>query len=177
MKFVMIYGASGVGKESVGRELARRNGWHLFPQHLAFDVACAVVGFGNAGFEKYQRKVCLDAFRTLAEDGASGIVFTFCYVRSASDFFVEGLCEFLDEFGITAEFVHLTCDYGEHVQRVTSPNRLNTNKIQSKAYLDNYLDRFDFSTLPGMESFHLDSSRLTIATSARQIENHLHRAA
>jgi cytidylate kinase len=49
----MIYGPSGIGKESVGRELAKRNGWHVFPQHLAFDVACAVIGFGNDGFEAY----------------------------------------------------------------------------------------------------------------------------
>lgn len=45
MKFIMIYGPSGIGKESIGRELASQPGWKLFPQHLAFDVACAVVGF------------------------------------------------------------------------------------------------------------------------------------
>jgi guanylate kinase len=46
VKFIMIYGPSGIGKESVGRELAKRNGWQSFPQHLAFDISCAVVGFG-----------------------------------------------------------------------------------------------------------------------------------
>src|SRR3989337_679289 len=86
VKFVMIYGPSGIGKESVGRELAKRNGWHIFPQHLAFDISCAVVGFGNNGFEKYQRKICLDAFRTLIEKNVSGIVFTFCYVSPASNY-------------------------------------------------------------------------------------------
>lgn len=78
VKFVMIYGPSGIGKESVGRELAKRNGWHIFLQHLAFDISCAVVGFGNNEFEKYQRNICLDAFRALIEKNVSGIVFTFC---------------------------------------------------------------------------------------------------
>lgn len=34
----------GHRKKSAGRELGKRNDWHIFPQHLAFDIACAVVG-------------------------------------------------------------------------------------------------------------------------------------
>lgn len=173
----MIYGASGVGKESVARELARSNGWHVFPQHLAFDLACAVVGFGNDGFEKHQRKTCLDAFRSLFESGSDGVVFTFCYVHPASDYFVEGLFEFLCENGISADFVRLSCEYEEHVERVTNPSRRNTNKIQSKAVLDDYLQRFEFSTdLPGVETFHLDNTRMTVETSASLIDDRIRHA-
>ena len=43
LKFTMIYGPSGVGKESVAMELAKRKNWRLFPQHLAFDISCAVI--------------------------------------------------------------------------------------------------------------------------------------
>ncbi|RVT45011.1 hypothetical protein EMM73_14940 [Rheinheimera sediminis] len=174
MKFVMIYGASGVGKESVGRELAKRNGLHLFPQHLAFDIACAVVGFGNAGFEKYQRKICLDAFQTLIEKKVTGIVFTFCYVYPASNYFIEGLFELLNEHQIKADFVRLSCDLEEHIIRVTSEQRKNTNKIQSKLYLEDYLNRFDFSVdIAEVETFHLNSSGLTIQQSALEIEHYL----
>lgn len=174
MKFVMIYGASGVGKESVGLELAKRNGLHLFPQHLAFDIACAVVGFGNAGFEKYQRKICLDAFQTLIEKKVTGIVFTFCYVYPASNYFIEGLFELLNEHQIKADFVRLSCDLEEHIIRVTSEQRKNTNKIQSKLYLEDYLNRFDFSVdIAEVETFHLNSSGLTIQQSALEIEHYL----
>lgn len=174
MKFVMIYGASGVGKESVGRELAKRNGLHLFPQHLAFDIACAVVGFGNAGFEKYQRKICLDAFQTLIKKKVTGIVFTFCYVYPASNYFIEGLFELLNEHQIKADFVRLSCDLEEHIIRVTSEQRKNTNKIQSKLYLEDYLNRFDFSVdIAEVETFHLNSSGLTIQQSALEIEHYL----
>ena len=171
MKFVMIYGASGIRKESVARELAKRNGWHLFPQHLAFDIACAVVGFGNDGFEKYQRNICLEAFRSLIEKRVSGIVFTFCYVYPASNYFIEGLFSLLKEFEMQADLVRLSCDYDEHVRRVTSENRKNTNKIQSKDYLDNYLSRFDFSVdIAGSETLHLNSTKLNIQESAMEIE-------
>jgi len=174
VKFVMIYGPSGVGKESIARELAKRNGWHLFPQHLAFDIACAVVGFGNNGFEKYQRKICLDAFRALVERNVSGIVFTFCYVYPASNYFIEGLFELLNELEIEADFVRLSCSFDEHIRRVTSENRKNTNKIQTKEYLENYLSRFNFSVdIAGVETYHLDNTELNIQESAIEIEKRI----
>jgi deoxyadenosine/deoxycytidine kinase len=170
----MIYGPSGVGKESVGRELAKRNGWHIFPQHLAFDISCAVVGFGNNGFEKYQRRICLDAFKALIERNVSGIVFTFCYVSPASNFFIDGLFELLKQFEIKADFVRLSCDFDEHVRRVTSEGRKNTNKIQSKDYLEDYLRRFDFSVdIPGVETVRLDNTELGIEESALEIERRI----
>jgi cytidylate kinase len=170
----MIYGPSGIGKESVGRELAKRNAWHLFPQHLAFDISCAVVGFGNDGFEKYQRKICLDAFRALIEKGVPGIVFTFCYVSPASNYFIEGLFDLLKEFAIKADFVRLCCDFDEHVRRVTSEGRKNTNKIQTKEYLEEYLGRFNFAVdIPGVEFVHLDNTELSVQESALEIERRL----
>src|SRR5688572_17621149 len=174
VKFVMIYGPSGIGKESVGRELAKKNGWNIFPQHLAFDISCAVVGFGNSGFEKYQRKICLDAFRALIEKNVSGIVFTFCYVSPASNYFVDGLFDLLKEFEIKAEFIRLSCDFDEHVRRVTSEGRKNTNKIQSKDCLEEYLRRFDFSVdIPCVESVHLDNTELSVQESALEIERRI----
>ena len=174
MKFVMIYGPSGIGKESVGCELAKRNDWRIFPQHLAFDISCAVVGFGNNGFEKYQRKICLDAFRALIEKNVPGIVFTFCYVSPASNYFIDGLFDLLKEFAIKADFVRLSCEFDEHVRRVTSEGRKNTNKIQSKGYLEEYLGRFDFSVdIPSVESVHVDNTELSIRESALEIERRI----
>lgn len=174
MKFIMIYGPSGIGKESVGRALAEGNDWVIFPQHLAFDISCAVVGFGNNGFEKYQRKICLDAFRALIERNVAGIVFTFCYVSPASNYFIDGLFDLLKEFEIEADFVRLSCNFDEHVRRVTSDGRKNTNKIQSKAYLEDYLSRFDFSVdIPGVKTVHLDNTELSIQESALEIERRI----
>lgn len=174
MKFIMIYGPSGVGKESVGRELAKRNDWRIFPQHLAFDISCAVVGFGNNGFEKYQRNICLNAFRALIEKDVTGIVFTFCYVSPASNYFIDGLFGLFKEFEIEADFVRLSCDFDEHVRRVTSDGRKNTNKIQSKDYLEKYLGRFDFSAdVPGVKTVHLDNTARSIQESAIEIERRI----
>jgi len=155
----MIYGPSGIGKESVAREL------------VAFDIACAVVGFGNNGFEKYQRKICLDAFEALIEKNVSGVVFTFCYVYPASNYFIDGLFELLRKYELEGDFVRLSCDFDEHVRRVTNESRKNTNKIQSQEYLENYLSRFDFSVdIAGVETFHLDNTELNVQESAIEIE-------
>lgn len=174
MKFTLIYGPSGIGKESISRELATRNGWRVFPQHLAFDISCAVIGFGNDGFEKYQRKVCLDAFRTLFDNSVEGVVFTFCYVHPASNYFIDGLFNLLNEYEIESNFIRVSCDLEEHINRVTDDARKNTNKIQSKEYLEDYLKRFNFSVdIEGVETFELNSTELSITESAIEIENQI----
>ncbi|BBM02975.1 AAA family ATPase [Microbulbifer sp. GL-2] len=174
MKFVMIYGPSGIGKESIARALAKRKDWKVFPQHLAFDLSSAVIGFGNNGFERYQRNVCLEAFETIVKNGASGIVFTFCYVSPNSDYFISGLLDFISKYNISPSFICLKCELEEHIRRVTSESRKNTNKIQSKEYLLNYLERFDFAaTIPGVSSKTLDTTDLSIQESATEIEKNI----
>ena len=174
MKFTLIYGPSGIGKECIARELASRNGWRVFPQHLAFDISCAVIGFGNDGFEKYQRKVCLDAFRALFDTKIEGVVFTFCYVYPASNYFIEGLFNLIKEYEIEINFIRISCDSDEHINRVTDEARKNTNKIQSKKYLEDYLKRFDFSVdIEGVKTFNLESTKLSIIESAIAIENEI----
>ena len=139
---------------------------------MAFDVACAVIGFGNDGFEAYQRKICLDAFHKLLENNAKGVVLTFCYVHPLSDYFIEGLLEFLHESDINANFIRLTCDYDEHVNRVTNTGRHYTNKIQSKEYLDDYLERFNFSVnIPNVKTFQIDNTAMSIEATAKKIES------
>ncbi len=169
----MIYGPSGIGKESIARELAGRNGWKLFQQHLAFDISCAVVGFSNDGFEKYQRKICLDAFETFYSNGVEGVVFTFCYVPPFSNYFIDGLFNFLEQKEIKADFVRVSCNIEQHISRVTSEGRKNSNKIQTQKSLEAYLKRFDFSIdIPGVTTFDLESSDLSINESAIEIERY-----
>jgi shikimate kinase len=167
----MIYGPSGIGKESISRELAKKNNWSLFPQHLAFDVACAVIGFGKDGFEQYQRNIVLQAIQTLLDRKVEGIVLSFCYVSPFSNYFMEGLLDLLKEHDVSSTFVYLECGFDEHVRRVTSEGRKNTNKIQSKKYLESYLAKYDFSeNIPGVESATLDTTKLTQLESAIEIE-------
>jgi len=170
MKFVMIFGPSGIGKETIARQLAAQKGWRVFPQHLAFDIASAVIGFGNDGFEKFQRDVYLKALETIHSNEVEGVVFTFCYVSKASDSFIQGLLSLLEELQITGEFFRIKCDLQEHITRVTSDGRKNTNKIQTEEYLRDYLQRFDFGeSIPNINSDTIDTSSMTPEESANAI--------
>ncbi|OFI35881.1 hypothetical protein BFC17_10585 [Alteromonas lipolytica] len=166
----MIFGPSGIGKETIARHLAAQKGWRVFPQHLAFDIASAVIGFGNDGFEKYQRDLCLNALRTFYSNKVTGVVFTFCYVSKASDFFVRGLLSLLNEMQVEGEFFRINCELKEHIARVTSDGRKNTNKIQTEEYLRDYLQKFDFGeSIPNVSSCVLDTTSMTPEESANAI--------
>jgi len=80
----------------------------------------------------------------------------------------------LERNDISPNFIKLSCTYDEHVCRVIDERRKNTNKIQSKEYLDNYLDKFDFSTdIPKVKTFHLDNTGMSIQATAAEIERYL----
>ena len=89
----------------------------------------------------------------------------------ASNYFIDGLFDLLKEFEIEADFVRLSCDFDEHVRRVRSESRKNTNKIQSKDHLEDYLSNFDFSVdIPAVKTVRLDNTELNILESALEIE-------
>lgn len=45
MELVVIYGAPGVGKLTVARELARKTGYKLFHNHLTVDLVKSLFDF------------------------------------------------------------------------------------------------------------------------------------
>ncbi len=170
MKLVMIYGPSGIGKETIARQLAAQKGWRVFPQHLAFDVASSVIGFGHQGFEKYQMDIVHNALKTMHARGTDGVVLTFCYVEKASDLFMNGLRQLIEELAIDAEFFRLECALKEHLRRVTSEGRANTNKIQTEAYLLDYLSRFKFAeNIPHTTTHVIETTSKSAQASAREI--------
>jgi len=70
--------------------------------------------------------------------------------------------------------VRVSCNIEKHIGRVTSEGRKNTNKIQTKEYLEDYLKRFDFSVdIPGVTTFNLESSNLSVVESAIEIERRI----
>ena len=74
MKLVILYGPPGVGKLTVGRELAALTGFKLFHNHLTVDLAAAVFDFKSRPFIDLRDRIWLLVFDRAIEAGVEGMI-------------------------------------------------------------------------------------------------------
>lgn len=175
MILVFMHGMPGVGKLTVGEELARRTGYRLFHNHLTVDLATAVFEFGSSGFIDLREHIWLEVFRRAAEEEVS-LVFTFAAERTVGEGFVERARDLVERAGGEIVFVELRCDPEELARRVESPERRRFGKLASAETLrslarDGALS--DLEVPAGVRSVALDTTTLSPEDSAAEIIDRL----
>ena len=131
MKLIFLYGRPGVGKLTVGEELARLTGFRLFHNHLAVDLALSLFEFGSPAFVELRESVWLAAFEQAGQAGMAGIVFTFAPENTVRQEFISRLIALLESNGAAAIFVELTCCDQELERRMASASRAKFGKLTS----------------------------------------------
>lgn len=175
MILVFLHGMPGVGKLTVGEELARRTGYRLFHNHLTVDLATAVFEFGSPGFIDLREHIWLEVFRRAAEEEIP-LVFTFAAERTVGEAFVERARDLVEGAGGEIVFVELRCDPDELGRRVESPERRRFGKLASAETLrslarDGVL--YHLEVPPGARSVRLDTTTLSPEDTAAEIIDRL----
>lgn len=175
MILLFLHGSPGVGKLTVGRELAARTGFRLFHNHLTVDLAAAVFEFGSPGFVDLREHIWLEVFRRAAEEEIP-LVFTFAAERTVGEAFVERARAVVEGAGGEVVFVELHCDAEELGRRVESPERRRYGKLASAETL-RALSRdgvvYDLEVPAGVRSLRLDTTSLTPSETADEIADRL----
>src|SRR5262245_41858600 len=117
MKLVFIYGAPGVGKLSVARELTQQTGLRLFHNHLTVDLVSSVFSFGSQPFVRLREQVWLSVFREAAINDVS-MIFTFNPEGTVTERFIDNVVETIERAGGKVFFVELTCSEDELERRI-----------------------------------------------------------
>jgi hypothetical protein len=124
-KFVVIIGATAVGKMTVGQELQKITGLPLHHNHMTIDL---VSNFFDYGTKEGQRLVGLfrkEIFEAVAKSDLPGMIWTYMWAFDLqSDWdYIEGIADLFRENGAEVYFVELIADRNVRWERNKTENR------------------------------------------------------
>lgn len=134
MKLLFLYGLPGVGKFTVGKELAKQTNLKLFHNHMVLNLIIDVFGKNNDPIVKLREQMWLDFFREAAATQLDGLIFTFCFDKYLSPDFLQKIEEAIAPHG-SVHYVELTCSLDALRNRVPQSSRKELYKTQDFADL------------------------------------------
>jgi hypothetical protein len=170
VRVVYLYGPPGVGKLTVGTELAALTGFRLFHNHLTVNLATAVFPRETAPWVRMIRYVRRHVFEEATREGVS-LVYTGVYLGTPEQTAaIAAMLEPVRDGGGTVAFVQLFCERDELVTRIQNESRRRHEKLTDPTVL---LARYDLDVaVPFTPHLRLDITHLPPADAARTITTH-----
>jgi hypothetical protein len=170
MRVVYLYGPPGVGKLTVGTELAARTGFRLFHNHLTVNLVTAIFPRGSPAWVRLIRHVRGHVFAEAAREGVD-LIYTGVYLGTAEQAqAIETMLEPVRASGGSVAFVQLECEREELVRRVQQESRRRHEKLTDPRVL---VESYDLTvTLPFTPHLRVDTTRLPPAQAAAHIATH-----
>jgi shikimate kinase len=157
VQLVFLYGPPGVGKYTIGVELATRTGMRLLHNHLTVNLVGAVFERDSDVWVRLLRSIRRDILTEAARHDVSLIMTGVFRANSDQAAAWRTMLEPVHAEGGRVHFVQLTCDRDELLRRVRNDTRRTLDKLVDPVRLADLLDRFDmFSTAPFGEHLRLD---------------------
>ena len=138
---VVLYGAPGVGKLTVAKEIHRIAKVPLFHNHLSSDLVSSV--FGKLTNYDLTNKIRLDFFEFAARNNL-GLIFTFVYAHKDDDDFMNNLSEIAQKFDIKIYFIQLVCEEKIWKERLKNQERIAYKKVRDFALVKKTMENYDF---------------------------------
>ena len=174
MKLIFLHGLPGVGKLTVGRELAKLTEFRVFHNHLAVDLVESVFEFGSQPFVELREAIWLAVFSQAIEAKLAGLIFTFAFDRTVQRSFVGNVRRVVEADGGKVLFVKLECSPEEIERRLTHPSRQRFGKLNSEERFRE-LSQANAFVDPGIPADRLtvDTTELSASEAAKLIVSKL----
>ncbi len=149
MKLVIIFGPPAVGKFTVGRELAKQQGFRLLHKQDIFNLLDDFFFFGTPSYRAVDqgiRELIIDKASSLKH--ISGLIMTFVWAFNDQRdlLFIEKVVKLCKKKGIELYFVELQSSEIERQKRVSSPTRREMEKVSTIKGLEELEKDKDFSS-------------------------------
>lgn len=173
MQLVFLYGPPGVGKYTIGLELAGRTGFRLLHNHLTVNLVSAVFERDSEIWLRMLRSI---RRQILAESARHNVNLLVTSVFDGTTENIEAwrtMLEPVEAQGGSVLFVQLTCERDELFRRVEQESRRTLDKLVDPVRLSELLERFDmFSALPFGKHLCLDITHVVPSDAATAIIQH-----
>jgi shikimate kinase len=167
-RLVFLYGPPAVGKLTVARAVAARNGFRVLHNHITIDPVAEVLEFGTPVFFDVVGRFRRDLVEAAAREGVD-LVYTFVFA-AGDEPYVDQIVDAFEAAGGSVTFVQLTAPRDELLRRVVEPGRRTHGKISDVETLQKLLSEHDvFAAVPGRESVTIDVGSLSADQAAQQI--------
>jgi hypothetical protein len=167
---VLLYGPPGVGKLTVGRELAELTGFRLFHNHLTVDVVEALF---SRGTESWRR--LLGEIRTLmvAEAARAGVDLVMTFALGSGEEAARAYVEAIESNGGRAHLVRLVCAEEVLLGRIGNRDREGLGKLTDPVKLRELLGTSHRPRALGFgESLTIDTTEMGPAEAAGRVAEH-----
>jgi len=171
MKTIMFYGAPGVGKLTVAKELSKITGFKVLHNHLINDLVEIACEFGTPEFSKIAHKYRLELMNQAAINNKSGIILTFVYAKKTDGSYLQKIIQQARKYDGEMIFIHLICDKNELLKRVKNPSRKLFKKIKTHKKLNEVMKKHNiFDDVPYQPNFVIDNTKLSPSKTAKLIK-------
>ena len=174
MKLIFLHGMPGVGKLTVGTELAKLTGYKLFHNHLTVDLVTSLFEFGSRPFVELRERIWLDSFAEASAAELEGLIFTFAFEKTVPAGFVSRVVTTIESNGGEVIFVRLQCDPNELEKRITNPARQKFGKLTSLELFKQLNGDGVFDTPENVpDRLEIDTTEISPAEAASKIATEL----
>jgi len=169
MKLILLHGAPGVGKLTVGKQLSAVTGFPLFHNHLVIDLLAQVLPSNSPSYLKLREELWLAVIRAASRDRLPGLIFTFVYESSTLAGFFDRLRATLGPADRLYPF-ELRCDLEENERRIREPDRFKFLKLSTGQYLREWVLGGQYMSPEGLpENIVIDTTVISAEETARTI--------
>ena len=130
---VMLVGRPGVGKYTVGRQLAGVTGYRLLHNHAVVDLASAIFDFGTPDFVALRERLWFTVIEAGLDGRLAGLIVTFAPERTVSDGFLPELAGLAARRGARLRWIELRCGDSTIERRLVEPSRAAFGKLRDVA--------------------------------------------
>ena len=174
MELIVIYGAPGVGKLTVAREVSRRTGYKLFHNHLTVDMVGSLFDFGTEQAVRLTARFRLEMLAEAAKAGIPGVIYTLVYASGDDDQFVQDIIDAVEPHGGNVRFILLTCETDELLRRAADESRSTFGKLRDPEVVRRLITESEMSTpVPHKPGLVIDNTRLDSGATADEIAQYL----
>ena len=169
MKLIILYGSEASGKLTRAKALVSRTILKLFHNHISIDVGRVLFDYGQEAFIELVWKVRLLVFESAAKNVVPGIVFTWAYSHPDFQPLLDRLLATVAPYNTQVHYVFVQCSQADLEQRVTNDDRARAGKAHTIEQLHQQQQIKNHVEIPGMDSLHIDSSKLTAEEAAHRV--------